>query len=300
MASARLANQVTWISGGASGIGEATARLFAGEGARVTITDVNLERAQEVAAQINASGEERAVAIECDVSRRDDVERSVQETVERFGALHILVNNAGIVGFTPLDSCSEEEWDRIIAVNVKSTYLSFRAAYPHLRKHDQSYIVNVASISSFVGQAHTPVYTVSKHALLGLTRTIALDYAAHGVRCNCVCPGITDTRGLRGHLEQHPDTDEKLAERLRRVPTGKILTPGQIARAILYFSCEDSAGVTGTSLIVDGGYLAAAEWESGKESRAARVSARRPAGSARAERRSRREGGASRSPNGGR
>ena len=264
MANSRLANQVAWISGGASGMGEATARLFANEGARVAIADVNLEGAREVAGQINSGGEDRVVAIECDVSRQDDVRRSIEQAVDRFNGLHIVVNNAAIGQFTPLHECTEDEWDRVMAVNLKAAYFSFKFSYPHLRKLDRSYVVNVASISSFVAQAGTPVYTVSKHALLGLTRTIALDYAADGIRCNCVCPGITDTPGLRKHLEQYPDADKKLAERLRRVPSGEIMTPDQIARAILYFSCEDSAGITATSLVADGGYLAAAEWDSGQ------------------------------------
>ena len=262
MANSRLANQVAWISGGASGIGEATARLFALEGARVAIADINIERGREVADQINSRGEERAVAIKCDVSRQQEVRRSIQGTVDRFRGLQIVVNNAAIGQYAPLHECAEDEWDRVMAVNVKAAYLSFKSAYPHLRKLDRSYVVNVASISSFVAQADTPVYTVSKHALLGLTRTIALDYAADGIRCNCVCPGITDTPGLRTHLAQYPDPDKKLAERLGRVPSGKIMTPDQIARAILYFSCEDSAGITGTSLVADGGYTTAAEWDS--------------------------------------
>lgn len=131
----------------------------------------------------------------------------------------------------------------------------------HLRKNKRSYIVNVGSISSFVGQARTPVYTASKHAVLGLSRSIALDYAAIGVRCNCVCPGITDTPLLRYHLSSEGDPEETLRKRLRRVPMGVRLMPREIARSVLYFSCEDSAGITGTSLVVDCGYLTAAEWE---------------------------------------
>ena len=122
-------------------------------------------------------------------------------------------------------------------------------------------MVNVGSISSFVGQATTPAYTASKGALLSLTQSIALDYAADGLRGNCVCPGITDTPLLRQHLQAAADPVASLRGRLQRVPLGRILTPDEIARAALYLSCEDSAGITGTSLVIDGGYLAAAEWE---------------------------------------
>ena len=115
-------------------------------------------------------------------------------------------------------------------------------------------------MASFVGQGSTPAYTASKGAVLMLSKSIALDYAADGLRCNCVCPGITDTPMLREHLNMNPDPEAALRQRLRRVPMGVALSPDDIARAVLYFACEDSAGVTGTSLVVDGGYLAAAEW----------------------------------------
>ena len=160
-----------------------------------------------------------------------------------------------------LHEYTEQEWDRIMDVNVKSMFLSTKHGLPHLTRQKRSYIVTVGSISSFVAQAGTPVYTASKHAILGLTRSIALDYAKDGVRCNCVCPGITDTPALRRHLDTTPDPDATLAKRLRRVAMGVALTPADVAKSILYFSCEDSAGVTGTSLVVDGGYLSAAEWE---------------------------------------
>ena len=134
-------------------------------------------------------------------------------------------------------------------------------AYPHLKKNSRSYVVNIGSVGSFISQPATPSYIASKGAVLMLSRSIALDYAADGLRCNCVCPGITDTPLLRYHMSKAPDPEAALAARLRRVPMGVALTPHDIAKAVLYFSCEDSAGITGTSLIVDGGYLAAAEFE---------------------------------------
>jgi NAD(P)-dependent dehydrogenase (short-subunit alcohol dehydrogenase family) len=130
-----------------------------------------------------------------------------------------------------------------------------------LKRNARSYVVNIGSISSFVGQGSTPAYTASKGAVLMLSKSIALDYAADGVRCNCVCPGITDTPMLREHLNKTADPEATLASRLCRVPIGVALKPDDIAKAALYLSCEDSAGVTGTSLVVDGGYLGAAEWE---------------------------------------
>jgi NAD(P)-dependent dehydrogenase (short-subunit alcohol dehydrogenase family) len=148
-------------------------------------------------------------------------------------------------------------------VNVKSMFFALKHALSYLRRRKAACIVNVGSISSFVGQALTPVYTTSKHAIVGLTKSMALDYAADGIRCNCVCPGITDTPMLREHLNTQPDPEAALAARLRRVPLGVSLTPKDVARTILFLGCDDSSGITGATLIIDAGYLTAAEWDSG-------------------------------------
>jgi NAD(P)-dependent dehydrogenase (short-subunit alcohol dehydrogenase family) len=256
----RLQNQVAWISGAASGIGEAVARLFAAEGAAVGLADVQGECGQSVADEIRAAGG-RALFTHCDVGRADDVRTSIEQTARDFGGLSTIVNCAGIVQVKLLDELDEIDWDRLMAINVKSIYLSIKYGVSHLKRSPRSYVVNIGSISSYVGQGGTPAYTASKGAVLMLSKSIALDYAVNGLRCNCVCPGITDTPMLREHLDKLPNPEATLAARLRRVPMGVALTPADIAKAALYFSCEDSAGVTGTSLVVDGGYLTAAEWE---------------------------------------
>ena len=256
----RLEGQVAWITGGASGIGEATAELFAREGAKVAVVDVQGEKGQKIAERINELGR-TAISIECDVTSEAQIRESLDGTVRHFGGLQIIVNCAGIIHVAPLHDYAGQDWDRLMNVNVKSIFYVAKHGIHHLKKNKRSYMVNVGSISSFVGQALTPAYTTSKYAVLGLSRSIALDYAADGLRCNCVCPGLTDTPMLREHLEATPDPEAALAVRLRRVPMGKALTPGEIAKAILYFSSEDSAGVTGTSLVVDCGYTTAAEWE---------------------------------------
>jgi NAD(P)-dependent dehydrogenase (short-subunit alcohol dehydrogenase family) len=256
----RLEGQTAWITGAASGIGAATARMLAGEGANVVLIDLN-GRAGEIAQMLAASKHASALFIRCDVSVEDQVRESLVQTAAHFGGLQIVINCAGIVHVKPLHEYDEAEWDRLMAVNLKSIFFSVKHGLQYLRQNARSYVVNVASISSFVGQGATPAYTASKSAVLGLTRSIALDYAALGLRCNCVCPGITDTPMLREHLNKTPNPDEALRQRLRRVPLGGPLSPEDIARAVLYLSCEDSAGVTGTSLVIDGGYLAAAEWD---------------------------------------
>lgn len=258
--SERLQNQVAWISGAASGMGAAIARLFAREGASVALVDVQVAAGESIAQQIRTDGG-RAVFIECDVAREEAVRESIEQTVREFGGLTTIVNCAGIVQVRPLHELDETDWDRVMDINVKSIFLSIKHGIAHLKKNPRSYIVNIGSTSSFIGQSATPAYIASKGAVLMLSKAIALDYAADGVRCNCVCPGITDTPMLREHLNKTADPEATLQARLRRVPMGVSLTPDDIARSVLFFACEDSAGVTGTSLIVDAGYLSAAEWE---------------------------------------
>ncbi|MBI3413722.1 MAG: SDR family oxidoreductase [Verrucomicrobia bacterium] len=251
---------MAWISGAASGMGEGIARLFAREGAAVALVDVQAAKGQVIAEQIRAAGG-RAIFIECDVRSESAVRSSIEQTVREFGGLNSIVNCAGIVQVKLLHELDEADWDRLMDINVKSIFLSIKHGIAHLKKNPRSYVVNIGSIGSFISQGSTPAYIASKGAVLMLSKSIALDYAADGVRCNCVCPGITDTPMLREHLNATADPEATLRNRLRRVPMGVPLTPHDIARAALYFSCEDSAGVTGTSLVIDGGYLAAAEWE---------------------------------------
>lgn len=257
----RLEGKIAWISGATSGIGEAAARLFANEGAKVAIVGRSKDRAEKINTEIQSAGGKSMVSI-CDVSVPDQIESSIQEVVKKWDGLDILVNNSGMVDVRMLHEYSISDWERVMNVNVRSIYLSFLNAYPFLKQKKRSYVVNVGSISSMIGQAGTPVYVTSKHAVLGLTKSIALDYAEIGLRCNCVCPGITDTPMLREHMGSGVEGDEALRKRLKRVPLGVPLSPQDVAQSILYFSCDDSVGITGTSLVVDCGYLTAAEWES--------------------------------------
>ena len=258
--SGRLQGQVAWVSGAASGIGEGIARLFAQEGAALALVDVQKAKGQNIAGEIRAAGG-RAVFIETDVARAEAVRASIEQTVREFDGIHILVNCAGIVQVKLLHELEEADWDRLMDINVKSIFLSLKYGVAHLTKHPRSYVVNIGSVGSFISQSSTPAYIASKGAVMMLSKSIALDYAAAGLRCNCVCPGITETPMLREHLDKSPDPEAMLRNRLRRVPMGVPLRPFDIAKAVVYLSCEDSVGVTGTTLVVDGGYLAAAEWE---------------------------------------
>lgn len=259
MTTGRVQGQVAWISGATRGIGEGTAKFFAEEGAAVAVVARNEEAGIRVVKEIRAKGGQ-AIFIQCDLAQREQVKASIEKTVETFGGLQILVNNAAMCHNKMLHEFTDEEWDKGMNVNVKSIFLSFQYAFEHLIKNERSYVVNLGSISSFVAQDRTPLYTTTKGAILLLSRSIALDYARYGIRCNCVCPGITDTAGQRRELNLYADPQARLATRLNRVPSNVLMSTRDIAKAILYLSCEESSGITGTSLVIDGGYLAAAEW----------------------------------------
>ena len=257
----RLENKVAWISGATSGIGEAAARLFAREGAKVALIGrrvaIGTAHRGRIAGRRRRSPGHR---LRCQQRTRRCANPSGKPCGSLAAWTSLSTTPAWWMSSRSIEY-TERQWDRVMDVNVKSMFFAVKHAIPHLRRSGRGCIVNVGSISSFVGQALTPVYTTTKHAIVGLTKSIALDYAADGIRCNCVCPGITDTPMLREHLNAQPDPDAALAARLRRVPMGVALTPHDVARTILFFSCDDSAGITGTTLVIDAGYLTAAEWE---------------------------------------
>jgi NAD(P)-dependent dehydrogenase (short-subunit alcohol dehydrogenase family) len=257
--SLKLAERAAIVTGGASGMGEATARRFASEGASVLIADVQIENGRRVAHEIREAGG-RATFVKCDVSDGSDVQAAIDACIHDFGSLHVLVNVAGIASFKPFHEFSEADWNRMLGVNLKGMFLTSKFAIPYLTKNSRSYIVNIGSTSCFVGDAGESIYSISKGGVMMLSKSIALEYAAQGLRCNCICPGITDTPMLRQHVNTTADPEATLAARLRRVPMGVAVQPDDIAKCALFLSCEDSACITGTHILVDGGYLAAAEW----------------------------------------
>ena len=256
----RLAGKVAIVTGAASGIGRGCAIAFAEEGARVAIADVNRTGGAETAALIASRGG-RAVFVETDVTSEPSVENLVQKAIERWGKIDILFNNAGIVAVKPLDEMTEAEWDRVMAVNLKAAFFAIKHTVPHMRRNGGGVILNTGSIASFTGQYQTPAYCASKGAIALLTKSLALDYGRDQIRVNCICPGITDTPMLREHMGRGDTGEQNIRARLSRVPTGKILTPADIARAAVYLVSDDSAGVTGVLHVVDGGLIAAAEYD---------------------------------------
>jgi 3-oxoacyl-[acyl-carrier protein] reductase len=185
----------------------------------------------------------------------------VEETIHRWGRIDILFNNAGIVLAKPLEETTEQEWDRVMSVNVKGAFLAAKHVVPHMRRKGGGAILNTGSIASFTGQLGTPVYTASKGAIALLTKSLALDLGRDRIRVNCLCPGITDTPMLREHLGHGVEGEARIRARLSRVPLGEILKPEDVARAALYLLSDDSLGITGVLHVVDGGLLAAAEFD---------------------------------------
>lgn len=247
-----LGHKIAIITGGASGIGLAIARLFAREGAAVCIADAN-----EAAGQAAIRDIEGHVIFEAaDVSQAGDCERVVNRTLREFGTIHILVNNAGIIRRASVIELSEEGWDRVMAVNLKSIFLLSRIVIPIMAKMGGGAIVNMASGWGLAGGPRAAAYCASKGAVVLLTKAMAIDHGPQNIRVNCICPGDTDTNMLRNEAQQLGENqDEFLASSARR-PLGRLGTPEGIAQAALYLASDASSFVTGTALVVDGGGLA--------------------------------------------
>jgi NAD(P)-dependent dehydrogenase (short-subunit alcohol dehydrogenase family) len=255
----RFENQVALVTGGGSGIGFATAQMFAKQGATVALVDQETKSGEVAADSIQAQGGS-CEFVRADLGVEADTILALGRIQEKFGQLDHLVNNAGIVLVKGIDDCSAAEWDRVINVNLRSIFLVTKYSLPLLQKSKHATVVNLGSVSSFVAQADTPAYVASKGGALMLSKALALDLAKYGIRVNCVCPGITDTPMFRLHVNKTADPESTLRQRIDRVPIGRSLSPAEIADVILYLSSEDSSGITGTSIVVDGGYTAATEW----------------------------------------
>ncbi|HKM85134.1 MAG TPA: SDR family oxidoreductase [Terriglobales bacterium] len=251
----QLAGKVALITGGASGIGRATALLFAREGAAIVLADLNADAGHRVAAQITQSGG-RAFFEQMDVTQAADCKRLVERAIREFGRIDILFNNAGVIRRATVLELSEDDWDRVMTVNVKSIYLLSREVIPHMQKAGGGTIVNTASGWGLAGGAKAAVYCASKGAVVLLTKAMAIDHGPQNIRVNCICPGDTDTGMLREEAQQlGEDHSRFLAESAKR-PLGRVGTPEEIAQAVLYLASGASSFVTGTALVVDGGGLA--------------------------------------------
>ena len=238
------------VTGSGAGIGRETALRFARQGAKVVVNSVS-ESAAAVRDEILAQGG-LAWFYRADVSVAEQAKALVEFAAGTCGGLDILVNNAGIVPGGSVEQVSEEEWDRAMTVNVKSVYLMSRYALPHLRK-SKGNIVSTASVLAVKGAVNRAAYSATKGAILGLSRSMAREYVAEGIRVNCVSPGTVLTPSLEGRIAASPDPEKAREEFLSRQPMHRLLTPGEVADAILYLAGDSALSVTGFNLVLDGG-----------------------------------------------
>jgi NAD(P)-dependent dehydrogenase (short-subunit alcohol dehydrogenase family) len=252
----RVQGKVALVTGGALGIGRATCLLLAREGASVAVTDVLAAEGEKLVQQISEAG---GVArfFRLDVASEENVRAVVHQVVAAFGRLDILVNNAGIAGANkPTHEVTEEEWDRVTAVNVKGVFFCTKHAIPHLRRAGGGGIVNLSSIYGLVGAPDVPPYHASKGAVRLMTKTDALLYAREGIRVNSVHPGYIWTPMVENHLKSLGDVEEGRKALAELHPVGRVGEPDDIAYGILYLASDEARFVTGSELVIDGGYTA--------------------------------------------
>lgn len=246
-----FAGKTAVVTGGASGIGLACCRELASRGAAVAMVDRDARLGPQSAASCQGTVE----FIEADVSRRADAERAINAVVSRFGGLDVLINNAGIQRYGTAVTVSEEEWDEVIDINLKSAFLMSKYAVPEMIRRGGGAIVITGSVQSVAAQRNSVHYVVSKHGLLGLTRCLALDFAAQRIRANCVLPGAIDTPMLRwaAGLDPHPEQVIEACNRLHAL--GRMGKPEEVAKVIAFLASDDASFMTGSAVMVEGGLL---------------------------------------------
>lgn len=248
----RLNNKVALITGGTSGIGEATALLFAQEGAEVVITGRNRERGAAVLKRIKEVGSE-GTFLQADVRVAGDCRRVVEETVGAFGRLDILFNNAGVFYPHTALECSEKEWDEQIDINLKGTFLMSKFALPVMIAQGRGVIINNASGWGIVGGDHAVAYCASKGGVVLMTKAMAIDHGPKGIRVNCICPGDVETPMLPADAKMRGLKWEDYIAGCAQRPLGRVGTVEEIAKAVLFLASDDSSFMTGAALVVDGG-----------------------------------------------
>ena len=246
-----LKNRVVIVTGGSFGIGRATAIAFAKRGANVVIADWIEDKGTVEVVKKNGS---ESLFIKCDVSKKDDVKKMVQKTIAKFGRLDFAFNNAGIEGImgqTP--DCSEENWDKTISVNLKGIWLCMKYEIPEMLKNNKGAIVNCASIAGLVGFPGLPAYVASKHGIIGLTKTTALEFVKKGIRVNAVCPGVIRTAMIDRVTERKKEVEKTFTD---MEPIGRMGQPEEVAETVVWLCSDKASFITGIGMPVDGGWVA--------------------------------------------
>jgi NAD(P)-dependent dehydrogenase (short-subunit alcohol dehydrogenase family) len=250
----RIQDRVALITGGASGIGRATAQLFLDEGAKVVIGDINADALDRAVEELRAGRQVLGVA--GDVRSMKDAAAMVQATVERFGRLDILFCCAGITSVMPISELSEEEWDAVIDTNLKGMFTLVKQAVPQMRAQGGGTIVTMGSEMGIVAVPESPAYNASKGGVIMLTRSLAIDLIRHNIRVNSLCPGITRTPLLQAEVDNSLDPEKTAREQAEWAPIMRVADPMEIARGALFLASDESSFAVGSCLVLDGGYTA--------------------------------------------
>jgi NAD(P)-dependent dehydrogenase (short-subunit alcohol dehydrogenase family) len=250
----RLEKRVAIVTGAGSGIGRASALLFAKEGAKVVVADFVRDSGQQTVSLIKNEGGE-SIFVESDVSHAVDAQRLVNTAIETYGKLDILFNNAGINLEKTVTETSEDDWSRVINVNLKGVFLCSKYAIPEMIRNGGGVIINTASIRGLVGQYHLAAYCASKGGVVLLTKAMALDYGQDNIRVNCVCPGGIETPMHKAFLATLAHPERETEEMLKKIPLGRIGEPEDVARVALFLASDESAYLTGLAIPVDGGRI---------------------------------------------
>jgi NAD(P)-dependent dehydrogenase (short-subunit alcohol dehydrogenase family) len=251
----RLAGKTAVITGGGTGIGQAIALTFAKEGARVTVTGRRMEKLQETLSLLKLSGSD-AMAVECDVTKAAETDRLVKAVEDRFGNVNVLVNNAGALSVSNVETISEADWDRVMATNLKGPFLMSRAMLPAMRRAGGGSIVNIGSVLGIAAIRNRAAYCASKGGVAMLTKAMALDHAQDNIRVNCVCPSIVESTMTEMFFAETEAARKLRESRLASVPLGRFGKPNDIAGIVVFLASDESSWMTGTVIPVDGGVTA--------------------------------------------
>ena len=248
-----LGGKIALVTGAGSGIGRESALAFGASGAQVMVSDVVVEGGEETVARIKAAGGE-ATFMRADVSQRAEVEALIRQTVETYGRVDCAHNNAGIEGdLAPTCDCTEANWDRTIAINLKGVWLCMKYEIPQMLEQGSGVIVNTSSVAGLVGFVNLPAYTATKHGVAGLTRTAALEYAQQGIRVNAVCPGVIHTPMIDRIVGGDAEAEAQFTS---LEPVGRMGSPAEVAQAVVWLCSDAASFVTGVAMPVDGGFVA--------------------------------------------